>query len=155
MKSFFLEWWISKRYLKPKGKERFFSIITLLSFFGISSGVTILIIVMSVMNGLRSELFDKIIGLNGHTLIYSTSDQGIKNSDEIYNKLKEIPEVESVIPILEAQVLVMGEDQSSGALLRGVSPKTLNSLKIITSNVLYGDVKNIKQGEAVIGCYYF
>jgi lipoprotein-releasing system permease protein len=103
------------------------------------------------MNGLRSELFDKIIGLNGHTLIYSTSDQGIKNSDEIYGKLKEIPEVESVIPILEAQVLVMGEDQSSGALLRGVSPKTLNSLKIITSNVLYGDVKNIKQGEAVIG----
>ena len=147
MKSFFLEWWISKRYLKPKGKERFFSIITLLSFFGISSGVTILIIVMSVMNGLRSELFDKIIGLNGHTLIYSTSDQGIKNSDEIYDKLKEITEVESVIPILEAQVLVMGEDQSSGALLRGVSPKTFKLIKIITSNVLYGDVKNIKQAK--------
>jgi len=151
LRFFFLEWWISKRYLKPKGKERFFSIITLLSFFGISSGVTILIIVMSVMNGLRSELFDKIIGLNGHTLIYSTSDQGIKNSDEIYKKLQEIPEVENIIPILEAQVLVMGEDQSSGALLRGVSPKTLNSLEIITSNILSGDFENIKQGEAVIG----
>ena len=151
MKFFFLEWWISKRYLKPKGKERFFSIITLLSFFGISSGVTILIIVMSVMNGLRSELFDKIIGLNGHILIYSETDQGINNSFEIYKKLKEIPEVENIIPILEAQVLVMGEDQSSGALLRGVSPETLNSLKIISSNILSGSIKDIKQGEAVIG----
>jgi len=151
LKFFFLEWWISKRYLKPKGKERFFSIITLLSFFGISSGVTILIIVMSVMNGLRSELFDKIIGLNGHTLIYSKSDQGIKNSLEIYKKLQEIPEVKNIIPILEAQVLVTGENQSSGALLRGVSPETLNSLTIITSNILSGDFKNIKQGEAVIG----
>ena len=151
MKFFFLEWWISKRYLKPKGKERFFSIITLLSFFGISSGVTILIIVMSVMNGLRSELFDKIIGLNGHILIYSKTDQGINNSFEIYKKLKEIPEVENIIPILEAQVLVMGEDQSSGALLRGVSPETLNSLKIISSNILSGSIKDIKQGEAVIG----
>ena len=84
MKFFFLEWWISKRYLKPKGKERFFSIITLLSFFGISSGVTILIIVMSVMNGLRSELFDKIIGLNGHILIYSKTDQGINNLSLIH-----------------------------------------------------------------------
>ena len=151
MKFFFLEWWISKRYLKPKGKERFFSIITLLSFFGISSGVTILIIVMSVMNGLRSELFDKIIGLNGHILIYSKTDQGINNSSEIYKKLKEIPEVENIIPILEAQVLVMGEDQSSGALLRGVSPETLNSLKIISSNILSGSINDIKQGEAVIG----
>jgi len=151
LKFFFLEWWISKRYLKPKGKERFFSIITLLSFFGISSGVTILIIVMSVMNGLRSELFDKIIGLNGHILIYSKTDQGINNSSEIYKKLKEIPEVENIIPILEAQVLVMGEDQSSGALLRGVSPETLNSLKIISSNILSGSIKDIKQGEAVIG----
>lgn len=151
MKFFFLEWWISKRYLKPKGKERFFSIITLLSFFGISSGVTILIIVMSVMNGLRSELFDKIIGLNGHILIYSKTDQGINNSSEIYKKLKEIPEVENIIPILESQVLVMGEDQSSGALLRGVSPETLNSLKIISSNILSGSINDIKQGEAVIG----
>ena len=151
MKFFFLEWWISKRYLKPKGKERFFSIITLLSFFGISSGVTILIIVMSVMNGLRSELFDRIIGLNGHILIHSTTNKGIENSSEIYKELKEIPEVKNIIPILEAQVLVMGKSQSSGALVRGVSPETLNSLEIISSNVLVGDTKNIKQGEAVIG----
>ncbi len=151
MNFFFLEWWISKRYLKPTGKERFFSIITLLSFFGISSGVTILIIVMSVMNGLRSELFDKIIGLNGHILIYSKTDKGIENSSKIYEKLNEIPEVKNIIPILEAQVLVMGKDQSSGALVRGVSPETLNSLEIISSNILMGDIKNIKQGEAVIG----
>ena len=123
MKSFLFEWWISRRYLKPKNKERFFSLITILSFIGISSGVAILIIVMSVMNGLRSELFDKLIGINGHILIYSKSEKGIENSDEIKKNLEDIKEIENFFPMLESQVLVMGETQSSGALLRG--PKGL------------------------------
>jgi lipoprotein-releasing system permease protein len=151
VRSLFLEWWISKRYLRPKGKERFFSIITVLSFFGISSGVTILIVVMSVMNGLRSELFDKIVGLNGHILIHPSSEKGIDNSSEIYELLSEIEEVTNIIPMLESQVLAMGESQSSGALLRGLSPKSLNSLNIISSNIISGDINNIQSGEAVIG----
>ena len=108
MRSFLFEWWVSKRYLKPKNKERFFSLITILSFIGISSGVAILIIVMSVMNGLRSELFDKLIGINGHILIYPYSERGIDNSDQIKENLEEIKEIKNFFPMLEAQVLVMG-----------------------------------------------
>ena len=59
-----------------------------------------------------------------------------KDHPKIYEKLNEIPEVKNIIPILETQVLVMGENQSSGALVRGVSPETLNSLEIISSNIL-------------------
>ena len=151
MKFFLFEWWISKRYLKPKNKERFFSLITILSFIGISSGVAILIIVMSVMNGLRSELFDKLIGINGHILIYPYSEKGISNSDEIIENLRDIREINNFFPMLESQVLVMGESQSSGALLRGVSSQSLKSLEIIRKNVISGNVDNIDRGEVVIG----
>jgi len=151
LKFFLFEWWISKRYLKPKNKERFFSLITILSFIGISSGVAILIIVMSVMNGLRSELFDKLIGINGHILIYPYSEKGISNSDEIIENLRDVSEIKNFFPMLESQVLVMGESQSSGALLRGVSGQSLKSLEIIHKNVITGNVDNINRGEAVIG----
>ena len=151
MRSFLFEWWISKRYLKPKNKERFFSLITILSFIGISSGVAILIIVMSVMNGLRSELFDKLIGINGHILIYPYSERGIDNSDQIKENLKEIKEIKNFFPMLEAQVLVMGESQSSGALLRGVSSESLKTLEIIQKNIIAGNINSLDPGEAVIG----
>ena len=151
MRSFFFEWWVSKRYLKPKNKERFFSLITILSFIGISSGVAILIIVMSVMNGLRSELFDKLIGINGHILIYPYSERGIDNSDQIKENLKEIKEIKNFFPMLEAQVLVMGESQSSGALLRGVSGESLKTLEIIQKNIIAGNINSLDPGEAVIG----
>ena len=151
MRSFFFEWWVSKRYLKPKNKERFFSLITILSFIGISSGVAILIIVMSVMNGLRSELFDKLIGINGHILIYPYSERGIDNSDQSKENLKEIKEIKNFFPMLEAQVLVMGESQSSGALLRGVSGESLKTLEIIQKNIIAGNINSLDPGEAVIG----
>ena len=151
MRSFLFEWWVSKRYLKPKNKERFFSLITILSFIGISSGVAILIIVMSVMNGLRSELFDKLIGINGHILIYPYSERGIDNSDQIKENLKEIKEIKNFFPMLEAQVLVMGESQSSGALLRGVSGESLKTLEIIQKNIIAGNINSMDPGEAVIG----
>ena len=151
MRSFLFEWWISKRYLKPKNKERFFSLITILSFIGISSGVAILIIVMSVMNGLRSELFDKLIGINGHILIYPYSEKGIDNSDQIKENLEEIKEIKNFFPMLEAQVLVMGESQSSGALLRGVSGESLKTLEIIKKNIIAGNINSLDPGEAVIG----
>ena len=83
LKNFFLEWWISKRYLKPKGKEGFFSVITLVSFLGIASGVAVLVVVMSVMNGFRTELINKIVGLNGHILIHPLDNEGIKDVESI------------------------------------------------------------------------
>ena len=151
MRSFLFEWWVSKRYLKPKNKERFFSLITILSFIGISSGVAILIIVMSVMNGLRSELFDKLIGINGHILIYPYSERGIDNSDQIKENLEDIKEINNFFPMLEAQVLVMGESQSSGALLRGVSGESLKTLEIIQKNIIAGNINSLDPGEVVIG----
>ena len=85
----FFEIWVSFKYLLPKTKEKFFSIITIFSFVGISLGVATLIIVMSVMNGFRDELTNKILGVNGHLKVQHFNNLKINNNDslnEILNK---------------------------------------------------------------------
>ena len=68
------EWMLALRYLRPRRKEGFISVIAGFSFIGIMLGVATLIIVMSVMNGFRKELFDKMLGLNGHVVVHSLGD---------------------------------------------------------------------------------
>ena len=86
----FFETWISFKYLFPKTKEKFFSVVTLFSFLGISLGVATLIIVMSVMNGFREELLSRIIGLNGHASLYLSEDSKKINSNNIEKLLNAI-----------------------------------------------------------------
>ena len=84
-----LEKKITFRYLKPKKREGFLNIISIFSFIGISLGVAVLIIVMSVMNGFRSELSNKILGFNAHIIVepYNDSIDTSKFSNNVLNKL--------------------------------------------------------------------
>jgi len=84
----FFEIWVSWKYLLPKTREKFFSIITVFSFFGISLGVATLIIVMSVMNGFREELTSKILGVNGHLKVQPVNNFKITNSENFSNLIK-------------------------------------------------------------------
>ena len=151
LNNFFLEWWISKRYLKPKGKEGFFSVITLVSFLGIASGVAVLVVVMSVMNGFRTELINKIVGLNGHILIHPLDNEGIKDIESINEILNSIDGVEKTVPMIESQLLAMGESQSLGVLIRGISSKDIEKIDIISSNIILGDMNNLANGQVIIG----
>ncbi len=151
LNNFFLEWWISKRYLKPKGKEGFFSVITLVSFLGIASGVAVLVVVMSVMNGFRTELINKIVGLNGHILIHPLDNEGIKDVESINEILNSIDGVEKTVPMIESQLLAMGENQSLGVLMRGISSKDIEKIDIISSNIILGDKNNLANGQVIIG----
>ena len=146
-----LELWISKRYLRPKGKEGFFSVITLISFLGIASSVAVLVVVMSVMNGFRTELINKIVNINGHILINPINQEGIKDIDPIQEVLSEIDEVKKAIPMIEAQVLAMGETQSSGGLLRGVPANDISNIDIVSSNIISGNLLGLSSEGAVIG----
>ena len=88
------EWLVALRYLRPRRKEGFISVIAGFSFIGIALGVMTLIVVMAVMNGFRQELFDKMLGLNGHVVVHSL-DPNFGNYDDVAAK---------VIPYGEAQV---------------------------------------------------
>ena len=130
------EWKIAFRYLRSKKKEGFISIISLFSLIGIMLGVATLIIVLAVMNGFRSELLDKILGINGHITIQSYGSD-IDRYDEIKEEIGFIDNVYSVVPTIYSQVMVSSGEQTAGAIIKAINytdiervPKIDESLSI-------------------------
>ena len=121
-----LEVMIAIRYLGSRRQEGFISVIAWFSLLGIVLGVATLIIVMSVMNGFRSELLKRIIGLNGHISVYHNSAP-IKDFDNLAVRLGEVPGVLSVTPQLQGQVMALVEGRATGALVTGMRRSALEA----------------------------
>src|SRR5215470_8347924 len=140
------EWMIAARYLRAKRQESFISVISLFSLVGIALGVATLIIVMSVMNGFQSELFSRILGLNGHMVVQSMTGS-IPNYDDLATKLRAIPGVTSATPVIEGQVLVNSEGTSFGGLVRGVESQDLKNLTPVSSTLSPGAMDGFNEGD--------
>src|SRR4029079_4105408 len=104
------EWLVALRYLRARRKEGFISIIAGFSFLGITLGVATLIIVMSVMNGFRSELTGRILGFNGHMGVYSTHPEGLNDYMPLVDTLRKNPDIASVTPLVERHVMVTNQN---------------------------------------------
>lgn len=135
------EWKIALRYFKSKKKEGFISIISFFSLVGIMLGVATLIIVLAVMNGFRSELLDKILGINGHITIQSY-DQGIDNYSDLRKELEKIDNVYSVIPTIYSQVMVSSGDQTSGAIIKAISYDDISNVPKIDNNLIIDEYRS-------------
>lgn len=142
------EWLLAMRYLRARRKEGFISVIAGFSFIGIMLGVATLIIVMAVMNGFRTELFGKILGLNGHII---AAKGGIPLTDwrQTASRLQSIAGVTHVLPLIEAQVLASSPAHSSGAMVRGVPESGLKSLPILAGNVRFGTIDGFDTAEGI------
>jgi lipoprotein-releasing system permease protein len=143
------EWMVAMRYLKPRRKEAFVSVISILSLIGIALGVATLIIVMSVMNGFRAELLGRILGLNGHLIVQSLNGS-IPEYDALAMRLRMIPGVTNATPIIEGQVLVNVEGSSFGALVRGLESDDLKKLTTVSSTLSPGAMQAFDEGDSVI-----
>src|SRR4029079_18157011 len=99
------EWLVALRYLRPRRKEGFISVIAGFSFVGIMLGVMTLIVVMAVMNGFRQELFNKMLGLNGHVVVHSL-DPNFGNYDAVAGKVRAVSGVKYALPLIEGQGMV-------------------------------------------------
>ena len=139
---------ISYRNLRPKKKEGFLKIISIFSFFGIMLGVAILIIVMSVMNGFKTDLTKKILGLNPHIVIQPNSS----NIDEKFiSKLKENFEDISLSKSYSGEGIVISNDNAKGVILKGVDKKEKNVIKFLNSYISRGDLSNFNSNDVLIG----
>jgi lipoprotein-releasing system permease protein len=136
------------RYLRPRRKEGFISVIAGFSFFGILLGVAALIIVMSVMNGFRKELISKILGISGHVFIQAM-DQPLTDYEELAKRFEQIKGVRQAIPVINGQVLVASPFASSGALVRGVREADIRRLETISRNIRAGTLDNFDSGEGI------
>lgn len=133
------EWFLAGRYLRARRKEGFISVIAFISFIGIMLGVATLIIVMAVMNGFRSELVGRILGLNGHMMVQSVTGN-LPNHEAVAARIAQVNGVTRVTPLVEGQVMASARNQASGALVRGLPTSSLESFDIISDNIRDGSL---------------
>ncbi len=145
----FFEMWVSLKYLFPKTKEKFFSVVTLFSFLGISLGVATLIIVMSVMNGFREELTSKILGINGHLKIKSIYNDGLRNDSEFPNKIVEVDKSLKIHKVVNGQGLLSFKKYSSGVLIKGVTENFFLERNILTKSISREFIKDFKNNKGI------
>ena len=145
----FFEIWISLKYLFPKTKEKFFSVITLFSFLGISLGVATLIIVMSVMNGFREELTSKILGINGHLKITSSFGNGLKIDSEFPEKIVDVDKNLIVHKVVASQGLLTFKKYSSGILIKGVTENFFLERNILTESISRESIQDFKSNKGI------
>ena len=143
-----LEWGIAGRYLRSR-REGFISLIAWLSLIGIALGVATLIIVMSVMNGFRAELIERILGIGGHVIVRAP-DGPVSDYDALAAELAGARDVIRVAPIIEGQVMTLAGDRASGALVRGVRPGDLAANPLVAGGIVSGSLEAFTGGDAVV-----
>jgi len=139
---------ISSRNLRPKKKEGFLKIISIFSFLGIMLGVAILIIVMSVMNGFKTELTNKIIGLNPHIVIQSN---GFNIDEKYISKIKNNFKDVSVSRTISGEGVIINNDQAKGIIFKGVNNREKKIQEFLEKNIVSGDIKKFKKNNIFIG----
>ena len=143
-----LEKEITFRFLKARKKDGFLNVISIFSFIGISLGVAVLIIVMSVMNGFRTELINKIVGFNAHITVSSYD----KTTDFKNFKNKDLDLIsENLILSNSSEAIIIMEQNSKGVLLRGYLEKDFSKLELIKNKNFIGKNKKIKKNSISIG----
>lgn len=121
------EWTIAKRYMLPGRGEAFIAMVAGISLAAVMLGVAALVIVMSVMNGFRAELLDKIVGLNGHAVIQAYGGR-LEDWQDILAKLEKTPGVTRASPLIEQPLLASFNGRVEAILVRGNTPKDINRL---------------------------
>ncbi len=140
---------ISLRNLRPKKKEGFLKVISIFSFLGISLGVAILIIVMSVMNGFKNDLTKKILGLNPHIVINSN---GFGIDEDYINKIKKDFKISNINKTFTGEGIVMASENAKGVVIKGIETEDNKvSLNFLTKNLSSGNVENFKRNTVFIG----
>jgi lipoprotein-releasing system permease protein len=137
---------LANRYLRAKRSQGGVALISIISFTGIMVAVAVLIVVMSVMNGFRAELLNKILGFNGHVFVTGGVLDGPMRDSTVQRILK-VPGVTQAVPVIEAQAIAMGPGQITGAIVRGLSPRDLKATRIVARNITKGDIRGFGQGQ--------
>jgi len=142
------EWMLASRYLRTRRREGFVSVIAGFSFLGIMLGVATLIIVLSVMNGFRKELLDKIVGVNGHIFL-TPIERPLDDYAEVATKLMAIKGVTLAIPMVEGQALASSQYGNSGVLVRGMRESDIQKIPFIAKNIKQGTLDGFDANNGI------
>ena len=143
---------IFKRYLLPQRGEGFIFVAAAFSFTAVMLGVAALVVVMSVMNGVRSDLFDKIVGLNGHAVIQGFGGR-LDNWQDVLKQAKATPGVVSATPLIEQPQFGTFNGRGEGVLVRGMTVNDIRRNDVLGDKVLQGSLNSLtpNSGNIAIG----
>ena len=139
---------ISLRNLRPKKKEGFLKIISIFSFLGIALGVAILIIVMSVMNGFKTDLTKKILGLNPHIVIQPNS---YLIDENFITKLKKDFNGISLSKSFSGEGIIISNDNAKGVILKGINKNEKRIIDFLNKHISTGNLKDFNKNRVFIG----
>jgi lipoprotein-releasing system permease protein len=140
---------IALRNLKPKRKEGFLKVISIFSFIGIMLGVAILIIVMSVMNGFRTELTNKILGFNPHIIIKPYNE--IKIDTQFREQLKKKFSDIGILNSYSGEGVVINNNYAKGLMIKGLDQENEKNLIFLKKILIEGKSHKIKKGQIIVG----
>lgn len=138
------EWTIAKRYMLPGKGEAFIALVAGISLVAVMLGVAALVIVMSVMNGFRAELFDKIVGLNGHAVIQAYGGR-LDNWQDVLQEVRATPGVTDASPLIEQPLLTTFNGRVEAVLVRGNTQADIRSL---SDKLVAGNLSELENGAS-------
>lgn len=144
------EWFVSKRYLRAKRKQKFISLISVISILGVAVGVMALIVVLSVYTGFTEGLRDQIIGINSHILVQRYG-YNIKEPEKIAGQIESVKGVLATTPYIFSQVLISSGSNSSGVVLRGIDPKSAGEVINIGRQMESGSLDDLDRQDQIPG----
>lgn len=140
---------IALRYLKPRKGEGFLSVVAGFSLIGIALGVATLIVVMSVMDGFRTELMNQILGVNGHIQVNLPGRVPINQYENLQAELKKIPMVKQAVPQIQGQAMLLNQGRAAGLIVRSSDQAALQSREKFTDSLIAGSFDNFKGEDTV------
>ena len=140
------EWMIAKRYLWPGKGEAFIALVAGISVGVVALSVALLVVVMSVMNGFRYELFDKIVGLNGHAIVQAYGGR-LDNWEGVLEDIKQTPGVTSASPLIEQPLLASFGGRVEAIFVRGNTP---DDIAAMSDKMLLGNLADVRAGSGKV-----
>jgi ABC-type transport system, involved in lipoprotein release, permease component len=137
---------IFKRYMLPQRGEGFIFVAAAFSFIAVTLGVAALVIVMSVMNGVRADLFDKIVGLNGHAVVQGFGGR-LDDWQDVLKQARATPGVVSATPLIEQPLLATSSGRVEGILARGMLVSDIRRNETLNAKVLQGGLDTLTPGS--------
>jgi lipoprotein-releasing system permease protein len=141
---------VAMRYLRARRQEGFISVIAGFSFVGIFLGVAVLIVTLAVFNGFREQMITLILGVNGHLSVQSQS-HSLDNYDALAARMRGLPNVVNVTPLVDGQAMVTAHASSTGAVVKGIKVEDLKALRIVSGNLVAGSLDGFEDDAVVIG----
>ncbi|GAB4472244.1 MAG: lipoprotein-releasing ABC transporter permease subunit [Erythrobacter tepidarius] len=139
------EWMIAKRYLWPGKGEAFIALVASIAVGVVALSVALLVVVMSVMNGFRAELLDKIVGLNGHAIVQAYGGR-LDNWQSVLANVERTPGVVEASPLIEQPLLISFDGRVEAVFVRGETDENIDAL---SDKVVMGDIRTLYQASAV------